>query len=75
MSIHHEVTVHCDGCGYWEQGNPGGHGSSQITRHRRKTGWRIWREHGWGPWQHLCPTCNGTPAIVARFQHTIPEAT
>lgn len=72
MSIHHEVTVHCDGCGNWEQGNHGGTNSSKITRQRRREGWLIWRndwspEYGTsGPWRHLCPRCAVDAAVRAR---------
>jgi hypothetical protein len=52
VSIHHEVSVHCDGCGHWQ------HGNDSTTRQRRSDGWSIWRTGGTcGHWRHLCPTC------------------
>lgn len=51
MSIHHDVTIHCDTCGLWE------HGDSRTTRQRRNAGWSIWPDDR-GKWCHKCPTCN-----------------
>lgn len=51
MSIHHEVTIHCDSCGQWERGE------ERTTRQRREAGWRIWQEAGTRRWRHKCPDC------------------
>jgi len=52
MSIHHEVSVHCDVCSYWEWG------SQHTTAQRRAAGWTIWREdHGRRSFRHTCPDC------------------
>ena len=55
MSIHHEVSVHCDACGHWQYGN-----ESNI-RQRRQDGWLIWRSED-GHWRHLCPICSAAGA-------------
>lgn len=54
MSIHHYVSVHCDGvdCGEWQDGD------AATTTQRRKDGWTIWTEGGrYGRRRHLCPRC------------------
>lgn len=57
MSIHHEVTIHCDSCGQWDSA-----GGRDLTRF----GWARYRNgDGRGPTtgghldapRHLCPTC------------------
>lgn len=55
MSIHHDVTIHCDTCGWWE------HGDRSTTARRRKRGWVIWQDEESGRWQHTCPNCNTQP--------------
>lgn len=55
MSIHHEVTVHCDTCGFWEYGN------ARTTRQRRRAGWIIWQDEYFS-WRHTCPNCAAAPS-------------
>jgi hypothetical protein len=50
MSIHHEVTVHCDTCGEWERVD------GEPARKRRRRGWRMWKDE-YGSWRHSCPKC------------------
>jgi hypothetical protein len=54
VSIHHYVSIHCDNCGHWEDGD------QSTTRKRRQAGWDAWRsQNGEGSWRHLCPRCTG----------------
>lgn len=51
MSIHHEVSIHCDDCGQWKYAN------GETTKQRDKAGWVRYKE-GYST-RHRCPECSG----------------
>jgi hypothetical protein len=71
VSIHHEVSVHCDRCGHWE------HGNVQTTAQRRQAGWVIWTSQGgrYGRRLHLCPTCIQAGAQETVYGEVAPSST
>lgn len=59
MSIHHEVSVHCDECSQWEYRN------GKTAAQAKKEGWVSYIERGMR--MHKCPECSGASSNYWRI--------
>lgn len=58
MSFTIVTDVFCDLCGNWINGATGRKPErGAANKEARRLGWKVQRECGVGPFQHICPNC------------------